>query len=156
MLPISLHSLVIALIFYRHHQHQDYNHHHPGSLVYHILNTASFIILRLTSCEKSEAKNWIEKPLSHALENWMLVEIFGRHNPAGLQPRGSNIRHKHCMIKLYNWGGQFWWLMYSELPTLRIAPHMAILGWGFVRVIIERANKSRPNISSFCNLGSSC
>ena len=25
--------------------------------------------------------------------------------------------------------------MYSELPTLRIAPHMAILGWGFVRVI---------------------
>ena len=26
--------------------------------------------------------------------------------------------------------------MYSELPTLRIAPHMAILGWGFVRVII--------------------
>ena len=23
--------------------------------------------------------------------------------------------------------------VHSELPTLRIAPHMAILGWGFVR-----------------------
>ena len=27
--------------------------------------------------------------------------------------------------------------MYLELPTLRIAPHMAILGWGFVRVILR-------------------
>ena len=27
--------------------------------------------------------------------------------------------------------------MYSELPTLRIAPLMAILGWGFVRVIAD-------------------
>ena len=34
-----------------------------------------------------------------------------------------------------NWGGQFWWLMYSELPTSELPPKRAILRWAIVRVI---------------------